>query len=108
MPARPKVCVLRNAYLEPHRQTVKRRLAPIAARTIDSLMRTQGIGDLYQMYLVTQRDGLDYHLAYIPGAFGDAQEERSGLDYITALYRCGCAQARAGYPWETTPPGIDQ
>jgi len=38
----------------------------IMAYSIETLVRTQGIGDLYRIYLGAQRDDLDYHLAYIP------------------------------------------
>lgn len=107
LPERPHVYVVRNAYLEPQRQTIERKLAPIAGRTIGSLIRTQGIGDLYRMYLVTRRDDMDYHLAYIPASFGDAQSERSGLQYMNNLYLFGFEQAKAGYPWRLAPPGID-
>ena len=53
------------------------------------------------------RDDLDYHLAYIPAAFGDAQAQRSGLQYMNNLYLFGFEQAKAGYPWRLAPPGID-
>jgi hypothetical protein len=107
LPDRPQVYVIRNAYLTPHRQTIERKLVPIAGRTIGSLIRTQGIGDLYRMYLITRRDGMNYHLAYIPAAFGDAQAERSGLQYMNDLYRFGYEGAKAEYPWASAPPGID-
>jgi len=46
-------------------------LAPISIglRSVSSLIRTQGIGDLDRIYLEAQRDGLDFHLAYIPDDF---------------------------------------
>ena len=31
--------------------------------------RGPGIGDLYRIYTITQRDGVDYNLAYIPATF---------------------------------------
>ena len=30
------------------------------------LIATQGVGDLYQLYLLAQRDGFDYRLTFIP------------------------------------------
>lgn len=43
---------------------------PVSAeRGISSLIQTQGVADLYRIYLSAQWDGVDYHLAYIPPRF---------------------------------------
>ncbi len=34
-----------------------------------SLIRNQGIGDLYRIYYTAQRDNVDFHLAFIPLLF---------------------------------------
>ena len=46
----------------------------IAMRAIDSLTRTQGIGDLYRIYATTQRDGIDFNLTFIPPTFNTAPQ----------------------------------
>lgn len=61
--------VIRNARLDPDWADVARRTLTIAQRAIDSLIHTQGVGDLAQIYLIAERDGLDYNLAYIPPTF---------------------------------------
>lgn len=61
--------VIRNARLDPAWANVERRTLSIAGRAISALIQTQGIGDLYKIYLSTQRDGIDYNLAYIPATF---------------------------------------
>ena len=70
----PKVYVIRNSFLDPDYNGVKRSILPIGIRTIDSLIRTQGIGDLYQIYTLCKRDGNDFHLAYIPSDFTERTE----------------------------------
>lgn len=102
----PRVYVVRNGYLEPRWESMERKLVPLGGRTISSLIRTQGIGDLYRMYITTHRDGLDYNLAYIPESFAASLPERSGLDYMRQLYEFAYEQARAGYPWDKAPPGL--
>lgn len=106
LPSQPKVYVLRNGYLNPRWETVDRKLMPIAGRTISSLIRTQGLGDIYRMYVGAERDGLDFNLAYIPVEFMLAAPEKSGLGYMNRLYDMAFAKAKAGYPWESTPPGV--
>ncbi len=103
----PKVYVLRNAFLEPDYRGVNRSVLPIASRSISSLIRTQGIGDLYHIYALCQRDDLDFNLAYIPSTFTEPSKEGFDPLYMRKLYRLGYEMALSGYPWEKTPPGFD-
>ena len=69
-------------------------------------IRTQGIGDIYRLYLGSVRDGLAFNLAYIPAEFAKSIEERSGLTYMKKLYDYGFTQAKQGYPWASMPPSL--
>jgi hypothetical protein len=106
LPGKPTVYVVRNAYLDPSWETIDRKLMPIAGRTISSLIRTQGIGDIYRMYIGASRDGLSFNLAYIPSTFASSVPERSGLVYMNHLYDYAYSVAKGGYPWESAPPGV--
>lgn len=98
--------VIRNARLDPDWSEVERRTLSIAGKAISSLIRTQGIGDLYRIYLNAQRDGLDYNLAYIPGTFNAPHKEDFDKDYMRQLFQTGYDAAVKGYPWAKTPPGF--
>jgi hypothetical protein len=98
--------VIRNAKLEPQWQTVDRSIVDIAGRTVDSLIRTQGIGDLYRGYLGVKYYGFDYNLAYIPASFNAESKELFDPQYMGKLYQLGYDLARRGYPWEEAPPGL--
>ena len=104
---RPQVYVIRNAFLEPDYNGVVRSLMPIAGRSIDSLIRTQGIGDLYQIYALCKRDDNDFNLAYIPSDFTEVPTEGFDPVYMKKLYERGFNMAVKGYPWTHTPPGFD-
>ena len=100
--------VIRNARLDPDWASVKRRTLPIAGRAITSLMQTQGIGDLYRIYVTTQRDHVDFNLAYIPASFTEPHTEPFDPRYMRALYQTGYDLAARGYPWSKSPPGYDK
>jgi predicted acylesterase/phospholipase RssA len=102
----PQVYVVRNSRLAPEWKTVEPTLGPIAGRTISSLIRTQGIGDLYRIYLGTQRDGMVYNLADIPADFDEQPAEAFDPEYMRKLFDVGYQLAKEGYPWQKTPPGI--
>ena len=78
----------------------------IAGRAISSLIHTQGIGDLYRIYLTTQRDGVDFNLAYIPDSFNAPHTEEFDTEFMRQLYAVGYDMAAKGYPWQKTPPGF--
>ncbi|MBE9544809.1 MAG: patatin-like phospholipase family protein [Proteobacteria bacterium] len=102
----PKVFVIRNSFLEPDYQGIKRKVFPIASRTIESLIRTQGIGDLYQIYALCERDGNDFNLAYIPSDFTEKPTEVFDPVYMGKLFELGYQMAIDGYQWEKSPPGF--
>lgn len=100
-----KVYIIRNARLDPEWAQVERRTMSIAGRAISSLIHTQGIGNLYMIYSTSQRDGVDYNLAYIPASFKVLHKEEFDTDYMRALFQTGFDLAAQGYPWQKTPPG---
>jgi hypothetical protein len=99
--------VIRNARLDPEWAQVERRTLPIAARAISSLIQNQGRGDLVTIYYLSQRDGLDFNLAYIPKTFDEPHREEFDMEYMRKLFNVGYTSAVNGYPWEKAPPGLD-
>jgi predicted acylesterase/phospholipase RssA len=107
VPERPRVYVIRNSKLDPDWKATKNKLFSIMGRSTSSLIRTQGIGDLYQIYLATLKDELDFHLAFIPKDFDETAEESFDPVYMQKLYDLGYGMAKSGYPWITELPGLE-
>jgi len=103
---KPQIYVLRNSFLDPDYHNVERVVLPIASRSIDSLIRTQGIGDLYQIFSLCKRDGNDFNLAYIPSDFTEKPTEAFDKAYMSKLYQLGHDLGQAGYDWRNEPPGF--
>ena len=99
--------IIRNARLDPDWAQTERRTLKIAARAIDALLATQGLGDLYRTYVNTQRDGVDYNVAFIPPTFKRSPKEPFDRAYMNELFKVGFDLARGGYPWQKTPPGYE-
>lgn len=98
--------IIRNSKMMPDGSEVARRTLPIAKRAIASLIHTQGIGDLHRIYAVSERDGVDYNVAYIPDTFHAPNREEFDTEYMRALFKVGYEQALKGYPWRKHPPGM--
>lgn len=105
VPEPANIFVIRNASLKPRPETVEPKVTKIADRAISSLIRSQGIGDLYLIYMLSIRDGANYHLADIPDSFDEQPQEFFDPVYMNKLFDLGYQLAKEGYPWEKTPPG---
>ena len=102
---KPTLYVIRNAQINPQWALVDRKATKIGIRSLDSLMRTQGLGDLYRIYVGARRDNIDFNLAYIPDDFVDNSKEAVDKDTMSELYRIGQELGRGGYHWYKLPPG---
>lgn len=107
IPRKRVAYIIRNARLDADWASTQRQTMTIAMRAIDSLTRTQGIGDLYRVYATTQRDGVDFNLTYIPPTFNVPHKEMFDTAYMKALYDVGLNAAKAGYQWQKYPPGFE-
>lgn len=100
-----RVYIIRNARLDANWANVERRTLPIATRAVSALMQMQGIGDLYRIFTTTQRDGVDFNLAFIPPTFDTPHTKDFDTVFMQRLFETGQALGRAGYNWRKTPPG---
>ena len=108
-PRRRVLYILRNARLDAPWKQVPRKTMTIAARAIDSLTTTQGIGDLYRIFAATQRDGIEFNLAYIPSSFRPHPDKQFDTGYMRELFAFGRNAAADGrYAWQNSPPGFER
>ena len=109
MSRKGRVYVIRNAAITATREPVQRQTINIATRAIDSLIHTQGLGDLFRIYLTSQRDGLDFNLAFIGPDFVYPNKKKQFENaYMVKLYNYAYELGRAGYPWQKVPPGFEE
>ena len=100
--------IIRNSRLTTDFKLIRSRLQVIAGRSIALLIKYQGIGDLYRVYISASRDGIDYNLASIPADFDKTPKESFDPDYMTELFELGYRMAAHGYPWQKQPPGMEK
>ena len=100
--------IIRNSRLDADWASTDRQTLSIAGRAISSLIHSEGVGDLQRMYLVAQRDGVGYNLAFIGDEFDVPLEEPFDQTYMRALFAYGRDLGRNGYPWHHVPPGYHE
>ncbi|MEI6203873.1 MAG: patatin family protein, partial [Enhydrobacter sp.] len=86
----------------------ERRTISIAGRAINTMLAASGYNDVLRTYFVTQRDHVEYSLAYIGTDFVSAPKTGE-FDpvYMRALFAYGYRQAKEGRSWHDKPPGLD-
>ena len=104
---KPRLYVIRNGKIDPEWQSVSENVVSITQRSISTLIKNQGIGDLYRIYSITRRDGIDFNLASIPPDFSETSDEPFDQKYMIALFDRGYNLASHNYSWVKAPPGME-
>jgi len=102
---RPRVWVIRNSRLDPVWELLTPDIMSLVGRTIESLIRTQGIGDLYRIWIDAKDHGMDFRLAFIPDSFTRKETEPFDKEYMVELFGVAYELALNGFPWRDAPPG---
>ena len=98
----PTAYLIRNSRVQAEYDPVRERVPDIAARSVASLIRTQGIGDIYRIAAITHRDGVNVELTWIPmTAIRDPGDEVFDPQYMSALFDFGYQRALGGSAWST-------
>lgn len=100
-----RLWVIVNNDLEPPRRQISPRLPAIGAAAVSSLIRGSGVGDVYRLYAITERDDIEFNVAWIPPAT-PCPEPTEDFDrtFMACLYGHGGDLLRAGTLWRETPP----
>src|SRR3984893_6798027 len=110
-PGRParksRLYVIRNGKIDPEWQSVNENVLSITQRSISTLIKNQGIGDLYRIYSITKDDGIDFNLASIPADFTQTSDEPFDQKYMIELFTRGYDLGSHNYSWVKAPPGLE-
>jgi hypothetical protein len=99
-----RVYVVRNGKLAPTYEAVKPNTLAISARSLFTVTKNQSVGDINQIYAMTERDGAEFRLASIPASFTAQSTQPFDPVYMKALFEVGYRLGQQGTSWERTPP----
>jgi predicted acylesterase/phospholipase RssA len=102
------VYLIRNAKVSPEIEHLKPKTVPILTQSLATLLRAQGLGDMYRIYQNAEINNMEYHAAYMPALFRDEPADLFNIEYMLELFQLAYAQAKNGYPWESRPPEFKQ
>lgn len=101
-----RLWVIRNGKLAPEYKVTSETTLAIAQRSLETLSRSQGIGDLARIYIKAKTDGMQFRMAFIPESFNAPRPAPFDNSYMKALFALGQKLGREGYPWSTVPPEV--
>jgi hypothetical protein len=99
--------IIRNAKVGPEYAALRPDILSIASRTVRSLVRAEGIGDLHRIHEQTVNEKAAFRLAVIPDSFSMPRHEMFDPEYMLSLFELGRKLAKEGYPWLERPPYYD-
>jgi predicted acylesterase/phospholipase RssA len=103
-----RLFIVRNSKTKPEWGKTEAGLKGISERALNTIIKFQGVGDLYRIYSLSKVDGVDFNLAVIPGDFNVTRTEEFDRNYMNQLFDLGYDQGQRGYPWMKYPPGLRQ
>ncbi len=98
------VYVVRNGKIGPEYEAVSPTVLAISARSLFTLTKHQGFGDINQIFSMTERDQARFRLASIPASFNVKSEKPFDPVYMKALFEVGHRIGYQGESWARTPP----
>jgi len=107
-PRPARMYILRNSKTKAEWGRTEAGLKGITERALNTIIKYQGIGDLYRIYTLSKLDGVGFNLAVIPEDFKVERQEEFDRNYMNQLFNLGYDQGRRGYPWMKYPPGLQQ
>lgn len=97
--------IIVNNSLTPAPEAIRPRPASIGKAAVSSLIRGSGIGDLYRLFAIAERDEIDFRATWIPPDV-PCPEPTEEFDpvFMRCLYDFGVELFRRGDLWRDAPP----
>lgn len=103
IPAKRTIYVIRNSKVKPEYIATAPQALSVSKRSISTLIKNQGLGDLYKMKLIADRDRFQYRLAFIEDDFEHEALEPFDTKYMKALFKYAFSLGQVGYQWRKSP-----
>jgi hypothetical protein len=107
-PAGGILYIIRNGKLQAPPKQIKRKFTKIVGRAISIITKAGTDGDIYRIYAITQRDGIDFNFIDIPKDYEATSEKSFSKVEMNQLFDLGFDMAKSGKEWEKLPMGLNK
>ncbi len=106
-PINAQVFLIRNSAIKPKWEPAPRELVGIANRTVDIMINSQSLGDIFRNYVIAKMTGISFYYTGIPADFQTGQHDAFDTDYMNTLFDVGYQAGKTGSAWESQLPGLE-
>ncbi len=99
-----RVFVVRNTKLDASYKPLKAATVKIVERSLNTLIRNQGLSDVRRIYDIAERDGIAFHRTSIPGTFNGKSKGFFDPEYMQPLFDLGYRDGLDPAVWERSRP----
>jgi hypothetical protein len=92
--------LISNTKIDPEYSKTTLSLKDITVRSISTLIKYQGLCELYNITSLAKRDGFDVHITNISSDFDTPSKDTYDREYMRALYKVGYERGRSGLGWK--------
>lgn len=103
-----QIYIIRNGKFSPEPKPVSREVSDILGRTISSMTKSSGVGDLYRIYSFTKRDGVGFNFIAMPASYEKKSEEPFDTEDMNRLFNIGYDMSINGIDWQKAPWGLEE
>jgi predicted acylesterase/phospholipase RssA len=100
------IYIIRNSQIDPEPKQVPRDLVPIATRSMNTLLKAVSMGDLFRLWSLCERDGVDFNYVGIPANHPEADTSSFDSAEMQRLFELGRHIATGDHPWRKQPPAF--
>lgn len=100
------IYIVRNSQIDPEPTQVPRDLVPIATRSMNTLLKAVSMGDLFRLWSLCERDGVDFNYIGIPADHPEADASSFDPAEMRRLFELGREIATSNRPWRKRPPAF--
>ena len=101
------VYIIRNGKISPSPKHIERKIPDIIGQTLSTMIKSSARHDLIRIYMVSQRDDIDFNYIGIPDDFESTATEAFDQEEMNRLFLLGYDMAKSGLKWQKTLPGIE-
>lgn len=106
-PEKNKLYIIYNGQAAAKGQQVKRNLPSIIPRALLTLTKSHAWGDLYRLYTIAEKNGIDFNYICIPDNYTPATDTYFDNKEMNKVFDLGFEMGRGNCKWSKTPPGLD-
>lgn len=102
--ARATLYLIRNGRVKPQPEATRNSLFGVASRSLSTLLKFHGIGDMDRAHAAARSRGIDYRATWITESFDAPKSTPFDQAYMAALFDYGYQRMLRDEVWSDEPP----